>query len=67
MADILIDAPDGIVERLKKRAAVNGRELYDELFSLAMSSIRSDAVERLLLRKPSIAGQSSLDKTRKER
>ncbi|MGE4249817.1 MAG: hypothetical protein AB7F09_10520 [Parvibaculaceae bacterium] len=45
MADILIDVPIDVVERLKKRAAANDRELDDELTSIAMAWVRRDAAE----------------------
>ncbi len=45
MADILIDLPDDVIERLKKRAVANGRELDDELTLIVMASMRLDAAE----------------------
>jgi hypothetical protein len=46
MADISVDVPDDVVERLKKRAAANGRELDDELTSIVMTWMRRDAAGR---------------------
>ncbi len=46
MADILIDVPDDVLERLRQRAIGNGRKLDEELTSIVIASARSDTAER---------------------
>ncbi|WP_162918705.1 FitA-like ribbon-helix-helix domain-containing protein [Taklimakanibacter deserti] len=46
MADILIDLPDDVIERLERRAASKGRSLEQELHEIVIAAARSDFIRK---------------------
>lgn len=76
MADILIDLPDDVVERLERRAASKGRSLEQELHEIVLAAApsaplgraeRLEIIDRYLSRSGRSDRHNSTDFIRKDR